>query len=241
MEESPKDPAYKEIIPLKGWRKAMADMMLRSHSQHAPVTQMREVDVTELVDLRRRVVTDLEEKYGVRISYTHFIVKAVAQALRLHPIINSVLADGEIRVLEEIHVALAVATEDGGLLAPVIRQADRLTLVETGERANKLAERVRARRFSLNDLKGGTFTVSNAGMYGTDYVTVLLTPPQSAALGIGRIVSKPAVRDNQIVIRSLMGLSLTYDHQVFSGVTAARFFATLQELIESPAKLELGI
>ncbi len=218
----------------------MADIMLRSHSQHAAVTQMREVDFTEMVNLRQSVVADLDSKYGVRISYTHLIVKAAAQALRIHPIINSVLVDGEIRILEDINIAVAVSMEDGGLLAPVIRQVDRLSLVEVGQRVNRLSEQIRARKFSLNDLKGGTFTVSNAGMHGTDYVTLLLTPPQSASLGIGRIVPKPAVKENQIVIRSMMGLSLTYDHQVFAGAMAAIFFATLQGLIENPSKLDLG-
>jgi pyruvate dehydrogenase E2 component (dihydrolipoamide acetyltransferase) len=239
--EPPRDPVYKETIPLKGWRKAMAELMLRSHSQHAAVTQMREVDFTEMVNLRQRVVDDLQSRYGVRISYTHLILKAAAQALRIHPIVNSVLAEGEIRVPEDINIAVAVSLEDGGLLAPVIRLVDRLSLAEVAQRANKLAEQIRARKFSLNDLKGGTFTVSNAGMHGTDYVTLLLTPPQSAALGVGRVVPKPVVRGEQIVIRSMMGLSLTYDHQVFSGTTAALFFGTLQDLIENPSKLDLGL
>jgi pyruvate dehydrogenase E2 component (dihydrolipoamide acetyltransferase) len=219
----------------------MADLMLRSHTQHATVTQMREVDFTAMVDLRQRIVADLEGKENVRISYTHLIVKAAAQALRSHPIVNSALLEGEVRILEDINIAMAVSLEDGGLLAPVIRQADLLPLAEVAQRANKLTEQIRARKFSLNDLRGGTFTVSNAGMYGTDYVTLLLTPPQSAALGVGRVVRKPVVKEEQIVIRSMMGLSLTYDHQVFAGATAAQFFATLQDLIENPFKLGLGL
>jgi len=231
----------REAIPLKGWRKAMADLMLRSHSEYAEVTQMREVDFSEMMQLRQTFVSDLENRYGVRVTYTHLLVKAAAQALRQHPIVNSSLVEGEIRILEDINIAIAVALDDGGLLAPVIRQADRLSLIEVARRANRLTEQIRARRFSLNDLKGGTFTVSNAGMYGTDFVTVLITPPQSAALGIGRIMRKPVVRDEEIVIRSMMGLSLTYDHRVFAGATAAQFFATLQELIENTAKIDFGL
>lgn len=239
--EDRRENVVKEAIPLKGWRKAMADLMFRSHSEAAEVTQMREVDFTEMMKLREAVVSGLEGKYGVRVSYTHMLMKAAAKALRQHPIINSSLIEGEIRIWEDINLAMAVSLEDGGLLAPVVRQVDKTSLGEVAQRATRLVEQIRARRFSLNDLKGGTFTLSNAGMYGTDFVTVLVTPPQSAALGVGRIVSKPVVKGEQIVIRSMMGLSLTYDHRVFAGATAAQFFATLQELIEDPAKIDLGI
>ena len=231
----------KEAIPLKGWRKVMADYMLRSHLDCAEVTQMREVDATEMMKLRQSLVSDIEAKHGIRVSYTHLLLKAAAQALRQHPMINSSLVEGEIRVLEDINIAMAVNLENGGLLAPVIRQVDQISVIEVARRASTLVEQIRARRFKLDVLKGGTFTVSNAGMYGTDFVTVLITPPQSAALGVGRIQAKPVVRDGQIVIRSMMGLSLTYDHRVFAGATAAMFFATLQELIENPKKLNLGI
>ena len=238
--EPRRENVVKEAIPLKGWRKAMADLMLRSHSEYAEVTQMREVDFSEMIKLRQAMVADLENRFGVRVSYTHLLLKATAQALRQHPIVNSSLIEGEIRIWEDINLAMAVSLDDGGLLAPVIRQVDRLSLGEVAQKAAKLMEQIRMRRFSLNDLKGGTFTLSNAGMYGTDFVTVLIPTPQSAALGVGRVVPKPVVKSDQIVIRSMMGLSLTYDHRVFAGATAAQFFATLQELIEDPAKIDWG-
>jgi pyruvate dehydrogenase E2 component (dihydrolipoamide acetyltransferase) len=239
--ESQGQTAIREVIPLKGWRKVMADLMFRSHAEFAAVTQMREVDFSAAINLRKGAIAEQERKIGVRISYTHFLVKAAAAALRGHPIINSSLVEGEIRVYEDINIAMAVALEDGGLLAPVIRQADRLSVVEIAQRANKMVEQIRARRFNLNDLKGGTFTLSNAGMYGTDFVTVLIPPGQSAALGVGRVVAKPVVKADQIVVRSMMGLSLSYDHRVFAGATAAQFFADLQDLIENPEKLDLGL
>ena len=104
-----------------------------------------------------------------------------------------------------------------------------------------MAQQVRTRRFNLDDLQGGTFTVTNAGMYGTDFVTPLINAPQSAALGVGRLVPKPVVRDNQIVIRTIMGLSLTYDHRVLTGATAAQFFQALEDIIENSTKIDLGI
>lgn len=230
-----------EVIPLKGWRKLLADRMLSSHLTYAEVTQMREVDATELANLRQSLLEQLEEEYGFRLSYTHLLIKAAAQALRQHLVVNSSLVNEEIRVFSDINISMAVALESGQLLAPVICRADRKSIVELAQEAIKLAEQVRSRRFSLDILQGGTFTVTNAGMYGTDFVTPLISAPQSAALGVGRMVAKPVVRDNEIVIRTMMGLSLTYDHRVITGAAAAQFFQTLEHIVASPKQLELGI
>jgi len=239
-EQSRENPVA-EVIPLSGWRKTLAERMLSSHLKYAEVTQMREVDVTGLVSLRQSLVSRLEGKYGFRVSYTHLLIKAAAQALRQHPIVNSSLVDEEIRIFSNINIAMAVALDNGGLLAPVIRQADRKSIIEIAQEAIKLTQQVRTRRFNLDDLQGGTFTVTNAGMYGTDFVTPLINAPQSAALGVGRLVAKPVVRDNQIVIRTIMGLSLTYDHRVLTGATAAQSFQTLEDIIENPTRIDLGI
>jgi len=239
-EQSRENPVA-EVIPLGGWRKTLAERMLNSHLKYAEVTQMREVDATGLVSLRQSLVSRLEGKYGFRVSYTHLLIKATAQALRQHPIVNSSLVDEEIRIFSNINIAMAVALDNGGLLTPVIRQADRKSIVEIAQEAIKLTQQVRTKRFNLDDLQGGTFTVTNAGMYGTDFVTPLINAPQSAALGVGRLVPKPVVRDNQIVIRTIMGLSLTYDHRVLTGAVAAQFFQTLEDIIENPTRIDLGI
>jgi len=230
-----------QVIPLKGWRKVLAERMLSSHLTYAEVTQMREVDATEMANLRQSLLSRVEKKYGFRLSYTHLLIKIAAQTLRQHPIINSSLVDEEIRIFTDINIAMAVALDSGGLLAPVIRQADRKSIIEVAQEAIKLTEQVRSRRFNLDCLKGGTFTVTNAGMYGTDYVTPLINAPQSAALGVGRLLPKPVVRDNQIAIRTMIGLSLTYDHRVLTGAISAQFFQTLQDIIENPEQMELGI
>ena len=230
-----------EIIPLSGWRKVLAERMLNSHLAYAEVTQMREVDATGLAELRQSLLGRLEGEHGFRLSYTHLLIKAAAQALRQHPIVNSSLVDEEIRILSDINIAMAVSLDNGGLLAPVIRQADRKSMVEIAREAITLAEQVRTKRFNLDVLQGGTFTITNAGMYGTDFVTPLINAPQSAALGVGRLVPKPVVREKQIVIRTMMGLSLTYDHRILTGATAARFFQTLEGIIEDPRQMELGI
>jgi pyruvate dehydrogenase E2 component (dihydrolipoamide acetyltransferase) len=240
QKDSAKNPVV-EVIPLKGWRRTLAERMLSSHLRYAEVTQMREVDVSELVSLRQSLVGCLEGKHGIRVSYTHLLIKAVAQAVRQHPMVNSSLVDEEIRIMGDINIGMAVALENGGLLTPVIRQADCKSIVEVAQEAIRLSQQVRTRRFNLDDLQGGTFTLTNAGMYGTDFVTPLINTPQSAALGVGKLAPKPVVRDNQIVIRTMMGLSLTYDHRVLSGATAAQFFQTLEDIIEDPSRLEVGI
>jgi pyruvate dehydrogenase E2 component (dihydrolipoamide acetyltransferase) len=230
-----------ESIPLKGWRKTLAERMLANHLNAAEVTQMREVDATEMVNLRESLVGRIEQEHGVRVSYNHLLIKLTAAALKKHPAINAAIVGEEIRLYGDINIAVAVALDNGGLLAPVIRQADKKSLIELAREAVRLTQSVRSPRLNLNDLSGGTFTVTNAGMYGTDFVTPLITSPQGAALGVGRLVQKPVVRDGQIVIRTIMGLSVTYDHRLISGATAAMFFQTLEGIIEDPSKVDMGI
>lgn len=239
--DKPQETGVAEVIPLKGWRKILAERMLASHTQYAEVTQMREVDATEMVNLRKAVVADLEKQHGVRVTFTHMIIKAAAAALKQHPIVNSTLAGEEIKVLSDINIAMAVSLDDGGLLSPVIRNVDKKNLVEVAKDSVAVTEGVRTKKFKLDILQGGTFTVTNAGMFGTDYVTVLLNIPQSAALGVGRLMAKPVVRDGQIVIRTMMGLSVTYDHRVLTGAVVAQFFQTLQDNIEKISKASMGI
>jgi pyruvate/2-oxoglutarate dehydrogenase complex dihydrolipoamide acyltransferase (E2) component len=230
-----------EVIPMRGWRKTLAERMINSHLQNAEVTQMREISADALVDLRQSLVDRLEKEHGFRLSYTHLIIKAAAQALAAHPIVNSSLVEDEIRVYADINIGMAVALESGGLLTPVIRQADKKSIVEVAREAIQAADQVRSRRFDLGILYGGTFTVTNAGMFGTDFVTPLIPIPQVAALGVGKLAAKPVVKDDQIVIGKVMGLSLTYDHRVISGAVAAQFFQTVEEILAVPGKLDLGI
>lgn len=230
-----------ELVPLRGWRKTLAARMLTSHLEHATVTQMREVAAGKLVTLRNEKLKPLANELGVKISYTHLLIKVAAQALKQHPNVNSSMTESEIHIYNNINIAMAVALENGGLLAPVIRNADEKTIVEIAREAVTIAEKVRSRRFDLDMLKGGTFTVTNAGMYGTDFVTPLITGAQCAALGIGRLMEKPVVKDKEIVIGTTMGLSITYDHRIITGATAAQYFQTVQDLIEHPKEIDLKI
>ncbi len=234
---APGEPALAQVIPLKGWRRTMAERMAQSHAEHAQVTQLREVDAQALSTLRQRLLADTERSSGVKVTFTHLLVVALARALGRHSLLNSGIVGEELRLYADVNVSLAVALPDGALVAPVIRQANQKNLDEVAAAAVDLAERARARRLRPDDLAGGTITLTNAGMYGTDYMTPLISAGQNAALGVGRIVPKPVVWEGQISIRPRLGLSLAYDHRAITGAVAAQFFQALQQVIEAPEGL----
>lgn len=225
-------------------RKMAADHLAKSHAQVAAVTSLGEVDVTEFVGLRERLATEPERTGGVRLTYTPLLVKTLAQALTGHPLLNATLAEDapEIRVYAEINIGVAVALPDGNLIVPVVHQADCKTLAEVASRLAAVTEQARRGAVSLEDVRQGTFTLSNVGMVpGVGWSTPIVHLPQAAILGTGRIESKPVVRDGAIVIRSILPISLTWDHRIVNGVPVGRFLETLTDLLEHPGKLDLGI
>jgi pyruvate dehydrogenase E2 component (dihydrolipoamide acetyltransferase) len=166
-------------------------------------------------------------------SYTDFLVKLTALVLQQHPVLNSYWADDRIIPQGGIHIGIAVDTE-AGLLVPVVRDVPTLPLKQLAERTRDLFERARQRKLTAEEMQGGTFTVTNLGAFGIDAFTPIINVPQCAILGIGRIQRRPVVRDEQIVIRDEITLSLTFDHRVVDGVPAARFLQTVSGLIENP-------
>ncbi len=221
-----------------------AEHLAKSHAQVAAVTSLGEVDVTEFVALRERLAAEPNRTGGVRLTYTPLLVKTLAQALTGHPLLNATLAEDapEIRVYAEVNVGLAVALPDGNLIVPIVHQADRKTLAEVANRVAEVRERARRGALSPQDVRGGTFTLSNVGMVrGVGWSTPIVHIPQAAILGAGRIESKPVVRDGTIVIRSILPISLTWDHRIVNGVPVGQFLETLTDLLEHPEKLDLGI
>lgn len=215
-------------IPFLGMRQAIAQRMVESLQTMAQVTLMTEADVTELVRLRERLRKRFE------VSYTDLIIKTVATALREHPYLNATLVGEEIRLLSEIHIGMAVALEDG-LIVPVIRDADKKSLEEIARETKRLAEAARAGTLTVDEVTGSTFTITNLGMYDIDGFTPIINPPECAILGVGRIVEKPAVYGGEIVKRSMMTLSLTFDHRLVDGAPAAAFLQRVKELLETPS------
>lgn len=234
----------REVMPLKAMRKMAADHLAKSHAQVAAVTNFGEVDVTELVALRERLSAEPARTGGIRLTYTPLLVKAVAHALTLHPVLNAALAEDatEIRVYAEVNIGVAVALPDGNLIVPVVHRADRKTLAEVAARIADMTERARRGALVPEDVRRGTFTLSNVGMVrGVGWATPIVHLPQAAILATGRIEAKPVVRDGAIVVRSILPISLTYDHRIVNGVPVGQFLESLIDLLEHPERLELGL
>ena len=218
----------RQVVPLRGVRARIAQRMRESVDTAAHVTIFTEVDATELVALRTRLKDD-----GINVSYNDLLVFIVARALRDHPALNATQVGDAIHYLEPIHIAVAVDTERG-LLVPVIRDADKKGLAQISAEFAALAQAAKEGRSQPDDLTGGTFTITNLGMYEIDGFTPIINPPQCAILGVGRIIEKPVGRDGQIVLRKMMVLSLSFDHRLVDGAPAARFLQQVKRLVERP-------
>ena len=223
-------PGAARVIPFVGMRQAIAEHMVESLHSMAQLTMMMEVDVTELVKLREQIKADFE------VTYTDLLVKAVARVLRGHPILNATLVGDEIHQLESIHIGVAVALPDG-LIVPVVRDADKRTVQEIAQEVRRLAQGARDGTLSVDEVTGSTFTITNLGAYGVDGFTPIINAPEAAILGVGRIVERVVVHDDQIARRKMMVLSLTVDHRLVDGAPGAEFMRSLKELLENPYRL----
>ena len=215
-------------------RRTIAERMLHSVQTTAPVTLTTRVDATNLVSLRQQFKSGKAE---VVPAYHDIIAKLAAGALRLHPIMNCQWQDGEIVEADGIHIGIAVDTEVG-LLVPVIRDCDRLALLDVVRRSSDLITRARERRCSPDELRSGTFSITNLGTFGIDAFTPIINTPQAAVLGIGAIRREPVVlEDDRIEPRDQLTLSLTFDHRIVDGAPAARFLQDLANSLENPVPL----
>jgi pyruvate dehydrogenase E2 component (dihydrolipoamide acetyltransferase) len=219
-------------IPLKGMRKIIAERMLKSHTEIPTVTLNAKADVTELYEIRKQI----NQSGRNRITINDFILKAAASALKESPYINASLEGDEIVQKEEINIGMAVALEEG-LIVPVIRNADKLSLNDISKRAKDLAKRARDGKLSPDEYKGGTFTVSNLGMYGIVSFTPIINQPESAILGVCSIEEELKMIGGKIEERKVMGLSLTFDHRVVDGAQSALFLNKIKSLLENPLEL----
>jgi pyruvate dehydrogenase E2 component (dihydrolipoamide acetyltransferase) len=216
------------------WR-LMAERVMQSWTSVPHFYLFRTVDAGRLVAWHESV-----RRHGrhqdVKITYTDLLVRLVAAALRAHPRLNAAFVDGAISLNDAVNVGLAVAVEDG-LVVPVVQRADELGLREIAARRQDLVARAQAGRLRPEDVRGGTFTISNLGMYGVDSASAIINPPQAAILAVGRIAERVVPVDGQPAVRSMMDLTLSCDHRVVDGARGAQFLATLAELIEEPLAL----
>jgi pyruvate dehydrogenase E2 component (dihydrolipoamide acetyltransferase) len=226
IEEAKAERKIRQVIPLAGIRKTAAERVSLSAKTAPHSTITMEVDVTNAKKLREKL----------QVSYTDVLVKAVAEALTEHSIINSTLERDKIKIFEDVNVGVAVATE-AGLVVPVIRNADKKSLKEVSSALRELVEKARKGKLAKEELSGGTFTITNLGMFGVDTFTPIINPPETAILGVGRIAEKPVVVNKEITVKPVMQLSLSFDHRVVDGAPAAQFLQKVKEIIESSESL----
>jgi len=227
----------KSTIPLTGMKKTVAEHMHGSLQVSAQLTVMGEIDMSEMVQLREKLA-EQAEVLGTKITYTDLMVLITAKVLKDVPLVNASIVDNEINLWEDINIGVAVALEDG-LIVPVIKNADHKSLVEISKAVKELAKKARDRTLEPEDVQGGTFTLTNLGALGGGYrfETVIINQPESAILGTGGITDRVLARDGQVVIKPVMTYYFTYDHRIINGAVAAKFIASLTELIENPSIL----
>ena len=215
-------PRVREIIPLAGIRKTTAERLSFS-ARNAPHSHIiMEADMTSAAKLHETM----------QFSYTDILVKAAAKALREHSIVNATLEDGKIKIFEDINVGIAVDIGKG-LVVPVVRNADKKSLSEVSSVVKELVEKAREGKLTREDMTGGTFTITNLGMYGVDLFIPIINPPETAILAVGKVTEKPVVVNGQIAIEPIMMLTLAYDHRIVDGAPAARFLQRVKLILES--------
>ena len=224
-----------EAVPLAGMRKTIAERMHASLRDSAQLTMDMEAGMDEAVQLREALLGEWEHE-GVRVSITDLVLRAVAKALPAHPAMNAVLVGNAITRFEAVHLGVAVALDDG-LIVPVIKNAQEKSLRQLAEASAALAARARQGQLGVDDVSGGTFTVTSLGMFGVDGFTPILNPPQAGILGIGRLYDGVLWAGDRATRSRRLRLSLTWDHRVLDGAPAARFLAAVRDFLEAPLRL----
>jgi pyruvate dehydrogenase E2 component (dihydrolipoamide acetyltransferase) len=219
-----------QVVPIKGIRQTIATRMLQSLQTTAQVTLTTEVDVTDAMKLREGLARQWTDG---GLSPLHLVIKATARALKEHPRMNAIQKEHEVELVREINVGVAVSLQEG-LIVPTIRRADEKHLAAIARESRDLADKARDGKASYDEVTGGTFTITNLGSYGIDAFTPIINSSQVGILGVGRVVEKPVVYQGEITKRSMMFLSLTFDHRVIDGAPAAEFLYTVKGYLEDP-------
>ncbi len=226
--------------PMSRLRKTIASRLMQAQQSAAILTTFNEVDLYEVKALRARYRETFEKAHGVRLGFMSFFVKACVEALKRFPIINAAVEDTDILYYDYYDIGIAVSSPRG-LVVPVLRDAERLGLAEIEKSIATFGERAKSGALTLDDLTGGTFTITNGGVFGSMLSTPILNPPQSAILGMHKIQDRPVALDNTVVIRPMMYLALSYDHRIIDGADAVAFLVAIKEALEDPARLLLEI
>ena len=228
-----------ERIPLSRRQQTMSIRMAQAVQTTAMTTTFNEADLSGIMEIRRRRRDSFKERHGVSLGFMSFFTKAVVEALKEFPIVNSELQGNELVRKHYYDIGVAISTEDS-LVVPVVRDADKKSFAEVEAAILDLATRARERKLTIEELQGGTFTITNGGIFGSLMSTPLLNPPQVGILGMHGIKERPVVVDGQVVARPMMYIALTYDHRVVDGKSAVSCLVRIKELVEDPARLLVG-
>ena len=229
-----------EAVPMSPIRKRIAERLVQAQQTAALLTTFNEVDMSAVVELRKQHQPLFQEKYGVKLGFMSFFVKASIEALKLVPAVNAEIRGTDIVYHNYYDIGIAVGGGKG-LVVPVLRDADRLSFAEIEMAISDLATRARENSLSLDELQGGTFTISNGGVYGSMLSTPIVNPPQSGILGLHSIQDRVVAREGQVVIRPMMYLALTYDHRIVDGQGAVTFLKRIKDVIEQPLRMLVEI
>ncbi len=227
-------------VPMTRLRARIAERLVEVQQSAAMLTTFNEVDLTEVMALRKRYRDRFEKDHGVRLGFMSFFVKAAVQALGRFPAVNAYVDGSEIVYHDYFDIGIAVSTERG-LVVPVLRDADSLGFAEIEHGIGDFAGRARDGALTIEEMTGGTFTITNGGVFGSLLSTPIINPPQSAILGMHKIQERPMVVDGEILVRPMMYLALTYDHRIIDGRESVQFLVAIKEALEDPARLLLQI
>ena len=227
-------------VPMTRLRKTISKRLLDSQENTASLTTFNEVDLSKVIDLRSKYKDEFKEKYGVKLGFMSFFTRECCHALHAFPEVNASIDGEDIIYHDYCDIGIAVSTEKG-LFVPILRNAELLDMAEIEKKILDFSGRSKANKITLDELTGGTFSITNGGVFGSMMSTPILNPPQSAILGMHNIVKRPVVVDNAIEIRPMMYLALTYDHCIVDGSQAVRFLVMVKDLLEDPDRLLLQI
>ncbi|GAB4192132.1 MAG: dihydrolipoyllysine-residue succinyltransferase [Wenzhouxiangellaceae bacterium] len=229
-----------ERVKMTRLRSRIAERMKEAQNTAAILTSFNEVNLQAVMDLRNRYKAEFEKTHGIKLGFMSFFVKACCEALQKHPVVNASVDGNEIIYHGFMDVGIAVSTERG-LVVPVLRNAHLMSLAEIEQQIADYARQAREGTIGLDDLQGGTFTITNGGVFGSLLSTPLLNPPQSAILGMHTIKERPVVENGEIVARPMMYIALSYDHRIIDGKDAVQFLVTVKEALEDPARMLLSL
>ena len=227
-------------VPMTRLRARIAERMVQAQATQALLTSFNEVDLKAVNELRGRYKDQFEKQYGVKLGFMSFFTKACVEALKKFPAVNASVDGNDIVYHEYFDVGVAVST-DRGLIVPVLRDADQLSFADIEKSIGNFAARARSGTITIEELTGGTFTITNGGVFGSLLSTPIVNSPQSAILGMHKIQERPVVVDGQIVVRPMMYIALTYDHRIIDGREAVQFLVTVKQCLEDPARMVLHI